>query len=80
MYILHVKKKSCPVVQIVNRFVSVNCSVQRKRSNGNLVFLFFMCLIDMNKFFGKTFITFETCLVFMLYVDHGFNNNKQTLA
>ncbi len=24
----------------VNRFVSVNCSVQRKRSNGNLVFLF----------------------------------------
>ncbi len=24
----------------VNRFVSVNCSVQRKRSNGELVFLF----------------------------------------
>ncbi len=24
----------------VNRFVSVNCSAQRKRSNGNLVFLF----------------------------------------
>ncbi len=24
----------------VNRFVSVNCSVQRKRSNGNLVILF----------------------------------------
>ncbi len=37
----------------VNRFVSVNCSVQRKRSNGNLAFLFFMCLIDMNKFFEK---------------------------
>ncbi len=24
----------------VNRFVSVNCLVQRKRSNGNLVFIF----------------------------------------
>ncbi len=34
----------------VNRFVSVNCSVQRKRSNGNLVFIF-SCL--MNKFFEK---------------------------
>ncbi len=33
--------------------VCVNCSVQRKRSNGNLVFIFFMCLIDMNKFFEK---------------------------
>ncbi len=35
--------------------MSVNCSVQRKRSDGNLVFLcsFFMCLIDMNKFFEK---------------------------
>ncbi len=33
----HVQKKcSC---ENVNRFVSVNCSVQRKRSNGNLVFL-----------------------------------------
>ncbi len=31
---------SCPVCKNVNRFVSVNCSVQRKRSNGNLVFLF----------------------------------------
>ncbi len=36
----------------VNMFVSVNCSVQRKRSNGNLVFIF-SCLIDMNKFFEK---------------------------
>ncbi len=31
---------SCPVVQNVNRFVSVNCSVQRKRSNENW-YLFF---------------------------------------
>ncbi len=30
----------------------------------------------MNKFFEKTFMAFETCLVFMLYVDYGFNNNK----
>ena len=39
----------------LNMFVLVNCSVQRKRSNGNLVFLcsFYMCLIDMNKFFEK---------------------------
>ncbi len=28
----------------------------------------------------KTFITFEKCLVFMLYVDYGFNNNKHTFA
>ncbi len=37
----------------VNRFVSVNYSVQRQRSNGNLVFILFMCLIDMNKLFEK---------------------------
>ncbi len=38
-----------------------------------------MCLIDMNKFFEKH-LTFETCLVYMLYVDYGFNNNKHTFA
>ncbi len=32
--------KSCPVCKNVNMFVSVNCSVQRKSSNGNLVFIF----------------------------------------
>ncbi len=32
----------------VNKFVSVNCSVHRKRSNGNLVFPF-----SKNKFFEK---------------------------
>ncbi len=31
---------SWPVCKNVNGFVSVNCSVQRKRSNRNLVFLF----------------------------------------
>ncbi len=44
---------SWPVCRNVNRCVSVNCSEQRKRSNGNLVFIFIMCLIDMNKFFEK---------------------------
>ncbi len=39
-----------------------------------------MCLIDMNKFFEKYAMTFETCLVFMLYGDYGFNNNKHTFA
>ncbi len=34
----------------------------------------------MNKFFWKTSITFETCLVFMLYVDYGFTNNKNKFA
>ncbi len=24
-------------------------------------------------------MTFETCLLFMLYVDYGFNNNKHTI-
>ncbi len=33
----------------------------------------------MNKIFKKTSMTFETCLVFMLYVDYGFNNNKHIL-
>ncbi len=42
----------CPVNN-VNRFVSVNYSVQRKRSNGNMVFICFMCLIDTDKFFEK---------------------------
>ncbi len=32
MYILHFQKRNCPVYKNVNRFVSVNCSVQRKRS------------------------------------------------
>ncbi len=27
----------------------------------------------------KTYITVEKCLVFMLYVDYGFNNNKKHL-
>ncbi len=40
------------------------------------LYLFLMCRIDMNKFFWKTSMTFETCLVFMLYVEYGFNNNK----
>ncbi len=31
---------SWPVCKNVNRVVSVNCSVQRKRSNENLVFIF----------------------------------------
>ncbi len=28
----------------------------------------------------KTSISFEKCLVFMLYVDYGFNNNKHIFA
>ncbi len=61
----------------VNRFVSVNCSVQRKRSNGNLVFIF-SCLIDMNKFFEKHLwpLKHVNSSCFMLT---GFNNNKHTL-
>ncbi len=43
------------------------------------LYLFLMCRIDMNKFFGKTSMTFETCLVFMLYVEYDFNNNKHIL-
>ncbi len=38
-----------------------------------------MCLIDMNKFFEKTSMNFETCLVFMRYVKYGFTNNKHIL-
>ncbi len=63
----------------VNSFVSVNCSVQRKRSNENLVFLFHVSNRH-EQVLWKTSITFETCLVFMLYVDYGFNNNKHTFA
>ncbi len=41
-----------PVRKNINRFVSVNCSVQIKRSWEPGIYLF-MCLIDMNKFFEK---------------------------
>ncbi len=54
------RRSELACVQKCKQFVSVNCSVQRKRSNEN--------------------ITFETCQVFMLYVEYGFNNNKHTLA
>ncbi len=43
---------SWPVQKNVNRFVSVNCSVQRRRSNVPCI-SFFMCLTVMNKFFEK---------------------------
>ncbi len=63
----------------VNRFVSVNCSVQRKRSHGNLVFIFFICLIDLNKFFEKHLLplkhVYSSCSV-----EYGFNINKHTFA
>ncbi len=39
-----------------------------------------MRLIDMNKFFEKHIWPFKHVYVFMLYVDYGFNNNKQTFA
>ncbi len=64
---------SCPVLQNFKRFVSVNCSVQRKRSNRNLVFL---CLIDMNKLFEKHLLPLSS----LHAVDYGFNNNKHTFA
>ncbi len=50
------------------RFVSVNCSVQRKRSNRNLEFLysFFMCLIDMNKFFENIYDLWNTSTLHVL--------------
>ncbi len=38
-----------------------------------------MCLIDTNKFFQNS-MTFETCLVFMHYVDYGFNNKKNYIC
>ncbi len=47
------RRRAALCAKTLTMFVSVNCPVQRKRSNGNLVFLFFMCLIDMNKFFEK---------------------------
>ncbi len=34
-----------------------------------------MCLIDINKLFEK-YMIFETCLLFMLYVEYGFTNKK----
>ncbi len=52
MYILHVQKKSWPVVQKCKQ-VCVSIAQCKERSNENLVFIFFMSLIDMNKFFVK---------------------------
>ncbi len=34
------RRRAALCAKMLNRFVSVNCSVQRKRSNMNLVFLF----------------------------------------
>ncbi len=65
-----VQKKSCPVCKNVNRFLSVNCSVQTKRSNGNLMFLLFFHVSNRHEqVFFKTYITFKTCLLFMLHVE-----------
>ncbi len=48
-------EEELPCVQKSKQVCVRNCSEQRKRSNGNLVFLcsFFMCIIDMNKLFEK---------------------------
>ncbi len=32
----------------------------------------------MDEFLEKKCMTFETCLVYMLYVDYGFTNNNPT--
>ncbi len=46
------RRRAALFCENVNRFVSVNYSALRKRSNANLVFLFSF-LLDMNKFFEK---------------------------
>ncbi len=59
----------------VNRFVSVNCSVQQREVMGTW-YLFFHASNRHEQVLWKTYMSFETCLVFMLYVDYGFNNNN----
>ncbi len=44
-----------------------------------ILFLFTICTVS-QLFWNRVCMTFETCLVFMLYVDYGFNNNTHRFA
>ncbi len=66
MHILQVQKKSYPVLQKCKQGCVSKLLSAKKEKSWEPGVSFFMCLIDMNKFFKKTSINFETCLVFML--------------
>ncbi len=55
-------------------YIHTHKKKEKQWEPGISMFFFFLCLIDMNKLFWKT------CLVFMLYVDYHFTNNKHTFA
>ncbi len=52
---------------------------KRKRSNRNLVFDLFHVSNRHEQVLWKTSMTYETCLVFMLYINYGFTNNTHIL-
>ncbi len=79
MYILHVQKKSWPVLQKCKQ-VCVSIAQSKEREVMGTLYLFFHESNRHEQVIWKSSITFETCLVFMLYVDYGFNNNKHTFA
>ncbi len=55
------------------------CSVQEREVIWTW-YVFFHVSNRHEQVLWKTSMTFETCLLFMLYVDYGFNNNKHTFA
>ncbi len=77
-----VRRSELPCVQKCKQVCVSKLLSAKKEKKWEPGSFFFMCLIDMNKFFEKH-MTFETCLVFMLYALHahnyGFTNNKHIL-
>ncbi len=61
----------------VNRFVSVIAQCKEREVMGIWCF-FFHVSNRHEQVLRKISMTFETCLLFMLYVENGFNNNKHT--
>ncbi len=77
MYFFHVQKKSCPVLQKYKQ-VCVKIAQCKEREVMGTWYFFFMCLIDMNKFFDELWNMYS--LLFMLYVYYGLTtNNKHIL-
>ncbi len=74
MYILHVQKKSWPGLWKCKQ-VCVGKLLSAREVMGTLYY-FFHESNRHEQVLWKTPMTFETCQVFMLYVDYDFNNDK----
>ncbi len=71
-------EEELPCVQKCKQ-VCVSKLLSAKKEVMGTWYLFFHVSNRHEQVLWKTSMTFETCLLFMLYVDYGFNNNKHTL-